>query len=406
MGKKRNQKGGSKKRAARARRKRPDPMSYGQQVGSVIGRALGGAAQSLFRHVTGMGAYKVNRNSLLPGNDPPQFEGSEATRIRHREYLGDITGSIAFTTQTYPLNPGIATSFPWLANIAQGFEEYQFLGVIFEFKSTSAVALNSTNTALGTVIMATEYNAQKPAFISKLQMENYEYASSAAPSVDQMHPVECDPKLTPFPKLFVRGPTATIGDIKTYDLGFFQLATVGMQAAAVIGELWVTYDVALYKPTMVSPGGVLFAEADHWRATTGISNTAWFGTSGGLNANGLGGAFIVSSPGGKYFLTSDTVPGDTYQMTILIYGASTSWTNPSFTLSSGLTAFQSPITASGQWMTNSTGTCQVCEIMFVVNTNHAAGAVEIVSLTSGTGTCVTSPTECDVFVNFLGNNFA
>jgi hypothetical protein len=71
----------------------------------------------------------------------------------------DINGSTAFTNTSFNINPSNALLFPWLSNIAANFSEYRFKNLRFCFNSTSANALNSTNTALGQVIMTTNYNA-------------------------------------------------------------------------------------------------------------------------------------------------------------------------------------------------------------------------------------------------------
>lgn len=61
-----------------------------------------------------------------------------------------VTGAAGtFNYSTWQLNPGQKSLFPWLAGIASNFESYKFHGLVFEYKSMSADALNSTNTALG-----------------------------------------------------------------------------------------------------------------------------------------------------------------------------------------------------------------------------------------------------------------
>ena len=62
--------------------------------------------------------------------------------------------------------------------------------MLFEFRTMSADALNSVNTALGQVIMATDYNAANPPFGQKSEMENYEFGQSCKPSESQIHPIE------------------------------------------------------------------------------------------------------------------------------------------------------------------------------------------------------------------------
>lgn len=248
--------------------------SVGRAVGSMfgpIGGKYGQMGGDWLGKVTGMGAYQVSENSLLTGN-VPTFGNGGGTIVAHREYIGDVTGSTGFVNTAYPLNPGLASLFPWLSLSAAQFEEYELLGMLVEFKSTSAVALNSTNTALGTVIMATDYDSYDTTFTTKQQMEAYQFSTSAPPSQSQLHPIECKPKMNVLGTKYLRhGAPPTGADLRFYDVGTFQLATVGMQAAAVIGELWVTYHVRFTKPKIPTPLGANFlgGTATRTQNTTG-----------------------------------------------------------------------------------------------------------------------------------------
>jgi hypothetical protein len=51
--------------------------------------------------------------------------------------------------------------------------------------------------------------------------------------------------------MYIRnGDVMSSADKRFSDLGMFQFATVGMQAASVIGELWVSYHVELIRPKL------------------------------------------------------------------------------------------------------------------------------------------------------------
>jgi hypothetical protein len=245
--------------------------------GSDIGRKAG----QWFAEITGSGAYKVNSNSLLSsGNQVPMFKsGLGTTRLRHREFITDVISSStpgAFGITNYAINPGLVGTFPWLSSIANNYEQYQFHGLIFEFKTTSSDALNSVNTALGTVVMATEYDVADSGFTNKQQMEAYEYSSSTKPSLSVVHPVECDPRQNTLRELYVRSGDIT-RDPRFFDLGNFQIATVGLQGSAVnIGELWVSYDIELFKPKISTPLGVNIPSA-HF--TSGPLISTIFGTT-------------------------------------------------------------------------------------------------------------------------------
>lgn len=190
--------------------------------------------------------------------------------VTHKEYIKDIQGSTTFQLTELPLNPGLGSSFPWLAQMADAYEEYRIKGMVFEFKSlsseftVSANVATGNNGALGAVIMATNYNAARsPAFNNKKEMENYEHAQSAPPTRSQIHAVECKGQGTVLKTLYLRtGATEPGTDIRLYDIGNFGIATQGMQesAGATIGELWVAYEVEFYKPRY-RPGG---ARMDHF----------------------------------------------------------------------------------------------------------------------------------------------
>lgn len=233
---------------------------------SALGRVIGKGASALYSKITGHGDYKVASNSLLMGTDPPSFNKSgRGTIVRHREFIQDIKGSTDFSVTSIPINPGMNVGFPWLSQIAANYEEYVIRGMIFEFKSTSASALNSTNTALGTVVMATRYNVLMPSFASKTEMENYEFCTTTKPAESAIHAIECAVGEAPLHCLYTRQFNTAIGDLRMYDLGNFQIATVGMQAVATIGELWVSYDVELLKPRLTT---IVGGEADHYAVST------------------------------------------------------------------------------------------------------------------------------------------
>lgn len=269
--------------------------------GSALGAALGGGAQALMRSITGFGDYKVMHNSLITEQDTvPLFKSSKrSTMIYHREFIQDILSSGNFNNVSFPINPALPSTFPWLCEIAEQFEEYRVHGMIFEFKTTSADALNSTNTALGTVILATQYNSLASPFLNKQQMENYEFATSTKPSCSIIHPIECAAFENPTSVLYTRTGVVQNGDLRLYDLGRFNIATVGMQATdVVLGELWVSYAIELLKPRMTDETDV----ADHFIIPDpdNIDASNYFGF---LNSNE-----IEAQPGSSFgcVLTSGT----------------------------------------------------------------------------------------------------
>jgi hypothetical protein len=222
--------------------------------------ALGEKLGRMGSKATGWGAYKVHHNSLIadiPVVSNPSKEG--ATQIRHREYIGDVLSATDFTIQyQLPINASLQSTFPWASVVGSAYQQYQVNGMIFEFVSTSGDT-TSGSTALGNVSMATQYDSILPPFTSKLQLLNQEFSTSVKPSVNGIHPIECAPSQTSIPLLYTRSSSVPSGaDQRLYDLGVFYLATEGQQSAGqVIGELWVTYDLLLYKPQLSGDSGGL-----------------------------------------------------------------------------------------------------------------------------------------------------
>ncbi len=252
----------------------------GGPPGAALGSAIGSKAGDLFSSITGMGDYTVSYNTIVNADQTPVFRNKgRSVFVSHREYIQDVITSptaTAFRITSFDLNPAEPKTYPWLATIAQNFEEYRIHGMVFHYKSNSADALNSVNTALGTVVMATQYNILLDEFRNKQEMENYEFGCSSRPSVDLLHPVECDPKVTSFGPIFdIKLGGNDKGDPRLYTPGRFSIATVGQQGTSVnIGELWVTYEIEFFKPRM----GDVASQINQWRIVDTFTSSAPFGT--------------------------------------------------------------------------------------------------------------------------------
>lgn len=253
---------------------------WGGYLGAKAGEFLGGTAQSFL----GLGDYTVRNNIFLSGRLPEitNIAGNGGTVIRFQEYLADVrTAATAdtFKVEDFLINAANERTFPWLSQIAANYEQYEFQGLIFEFKSTSADALNSTNTALGSVIMATQYDTVDAPFSSKAEMLNYEFSSSTKPSGNTLHMIECDPRQSTVPIMFTLQSenTPPNTDPRLYHLGRFQIATTGFQGTNVnIGEIHVTYQVKLLKPKLSTALGSSTDIATY--SAGGFSNASPFGT--------------------------------------------------------------------------------------------------------------------------------
>lgn len=374
------------------------PKSYGQRLGSVLGE---GAERVL--SLMGFGDYvqapwatKLKKNSVYMGADPPSIINSPMGNVivRHREYLGDVTtgSASAFSNTSYAVNPGLPHTFPWLSQIATCFEQYSLRGCVFEFKSTSADALNSTNTALGSVIMATEYDSTRPAFANKQQMENHQYAMSARQSNSMLHPIECAKGESTLETLYVRAGADSGDDTRFTDFCNFQIATVGQQASdVVIGELWISYEIELLKPRFATSEGSGSVYSSHVRCTTNILNTNFFGDTQTVSGN------LAISVGTNALQFPDFIKTGHYLVVIVWNGTSASVGLPTFTFTnSALEQVWYVNTASSISNTSTTATRLICA--FELNIN---GADAEILLTSGTGVLPVASTSVDVVITSM-----
>lgn len=239
----------------------------GQMAGGVLGQGklgglIGKSAESFFNTVTGRGAYTVKGNTITSGQ-PPVFGNGEIV-MAHKEYIGDIvvsnlSGHSLFEPKTYSLNPGDQDTFPFLSRIARNFEQYEFLGLLFEFKSLSS-ATNINTVGMGSVMMATNYDPDAPVFANKREMDASMFSTTSKVYESMIHPIECKPNKNVLSDLYVFNPyLGAVNDDRFNDLGKTTIATQGVPPdyapsgnGSNLGELWVSYHVRLFKPNLTN----------------------------------------------------------------------------------------------------------------------------------------------------------
>ncbi len=276
------------------------------EVGLAMGTQLGASISKWL----GSGAYTVSSNSLTrqspSGTIPNMHNNSQTIVVRHKEFIGDILSSTGFTIQrVLDINPGNSTLFPWLATLAQQYEEYRIRGMVYHYIPTSGMAISGTNAAVGNVMIQTSYRASTNVPSDKTEMLNEYWATDARASEMFCHPIECSPKENPFNVHYVRtGAVPTTDSILMYDYGRTFVATSGNPASGnILGELWVTYEVELKKPVVSKTFNVQSFSA---QATAGINSgtpfgTAWLGTKSTMwlpiTTTSAG---VVTFPSGSY----------------------------------------------------------------------------------------------------------
>jgi len=243
--------------------------------------------------IAGQGVYsgRGGYNGLISGGSSAMVisgggDETQSLTITHREFLQDIFGpsNAGFNIEGWNLNPALIDNFPWLSQMAMNYEEYEFLQLVFEFRSTvDATAINNSAGNTGTIMMATNYNPTAPLFTGKEQMMQYHGCQSGRLVEDHSHGVECDPaKNAGAPQKYTRTTTVQIGqDLKTFDLGLFQLAQTNVPSQFFnqqVGELFVYYTVKLDKPRMFSNLGSGIIE-NRYVTSGGETHSLLFGTN-------------------------------------------------------------------------------------------------------------------------------
>lgn len=366
-----------------------------------IGRALGARISKLI----GSGDYAsndVSANSLIkPKGLSAQSSfggGLGSLRIKHREFVGDIaTGASTgvFSNNVYPINAGLSNTFPFLSTLATNYDQYIFHGLVFEFVSTTA---GTASGAMGSVVLSADYNPNATPYQNKHVMENSGYAVSTRLDGSAMYGIECAKSEIPNQGYMVRN-SSNVVDKASYDMGTFQIATApssGFTASSVVGELWVTYDVELRRPSL-SPNR--FGYARFTRSSVG--STTPLGTSG-VSAIGYGACQAVAPLNSTKINFEQTNQGDIFKVDLYWTGATAAtiayptisyFGTSAFTLADGFLPFIPPAGVS------STG----AHMSFYVLITAVDPAVPSVVLSSGTFPTVSA--NCSIVITCVGSGY-
>lgn len=277
----------------------------GESLGNSAGGFLGRMGGNFVERLLGRGSYSVKSNSIMTMSEGiPSFSnnpGNDAVEIFHKEFVGDIiaSGSTAWSVvNILSLNPGMPATYPFLASLAPNFEQYEIVGAVVVYEPTSGSI--STTQGLGSIQVATQYDAADPQFGSQAEMLEYEYASSCSPNKGLVHPIECAPRNNVLARLYTRsGPQA---NLQLFDLGKTTVAIAGVPASAgvVLGKLWITYHMRLYKPKVYGSIVGNTVGCCHWAfVPTAGSYLNIFGTDTNLPVFSSGNLSALATVAGK-----------------------------------------------------------------------------------------------------------
>jgi hypothetical protein len=208
------------------------------------------------------------------GNFP---RGTRWCRVEEDEYIADIAGSTGFASTSFPVNPGQATTFPWLSKQAAQWEKYRWDYLEFYYKPE--VSAFATQGQAGKVILSMDYDASDAPPSSKQQAEDTDPHTDAMPYEDLLLVLDPRQMFEMADSKYVRpGGLPGSTDIKTYDSGNLSVSTIANTNTSLLGELHVRYAVVFEVPVLeTSAGGSVPAN----------NQVAWFESTG--NEDGVSG---------------------------------------------------------------------------------------------------------------------
>jgi len=228
-----------------------------------------------------------------------------ARTLKWREFVQDIPGSVAFSSITYPVQPGVPTLFAWLASQAMLYQEYEFMNLRFIYETEKG---SSTN---GKVMFAFQPDVYDEPPANKQEMLENLYKSTGAPWESFSLSIPKVALKTLGKSKYVRTAAIIGGDLKTYDVGQLIVATQGMADTSSVGELYVEYEILLKTPVQ-SAKAATYSLSKHI-GSAGASYTSYMGAApvllGGLDLTATANTITWNRVGSYLMITSITGTG-------------------------------------------------------------------------------------------------
>jgi len=192
--------------------------------------------------------------------------------ITHREYLGEVAGSTTFAATSYPINPGLGSSFPWLSGIANSYEKYRIKSMTYEYVNIAATSER------GRITLAIDYDVLDVVPTNKVDL--FQLAGASEGPI--WEPLKISVK--PSSVLYTRNGTLSNVDLKTYDAGRFIAAISNSNDTSIKGELFVTYEIELQLPQPAKcPGSQIAGTIASWNGATPFLNCTTTGPLSGFS---------------------------------------------------------------------------------------------------------------------------
>jgi len=184
---------------------------------------------------------KINKNFKI--KTPKKRE----TEISWEETVYNVSSSIDFNTHKIAIQPGLSSSFTWLANNCANWEYYRFENLSYRY----IPSVNMVNpNASGNVILSFDSDPDDPAPQSTLVTQNATKKVYGAPYKNMLLFLNSRDLNKQNPKSLIRmGPVPFGQTINVYDSGNVYISTSGQVANDVtLGSIVAKYTVKLFNP--------------------------------------------------------------------------------------------------------------------------------------------------------------
>jgi len=203
--------------------------------------------------------------------------------VSHRERVSDVIAPSddKFHVQTYTVQAGLESTFPWLSQLAACYEEYEILQCVFEYRGHEIVGMQNTLDLQGQVIAATKYNVKSKSFQDRHEMQAYPHSAACSLNGTLQSGVEAHPGKIAAGDThrYIRaGGLSSDQDATDFDHARFELALTNTPDDLFnkeVGQLFCYYTVKLTKPRL--HGGRGKAISSYHQYATSNEETRPFG---------------------------------------------------------------------------------------------------------------------------------
>lgn len=301
--------------------------------------------------------------------------------IRHSEFFEPVgTPGAGFWTDTFAINPGNTSVFPWLATQAFAWERYRFKKLQFRY-----IPRVGTSQA-GTLVLSPDYDADDDPPPNELVACSYADTVSGAPWQELVLHCNVEACLGGMRTKYVRvGALKKNNDIKMYDSLNLHVCRDSANSTAIPwGKLWVEYEVEFITPhTIPTPLTSTYSGINTSLLTPGHpvapESTSIVGSlvekAGPIEITDNG---TISGTGARGWKISGLIPGARYIMQALARTASVSpwvYTSAPATLTSGLSLVEELVGTVTHTMTGA-GRRMLMNDM-IVQATEAVGSIDL-----------------------------